>query len=247
MDLKSRTLYRFSPSFYYWQLLILVVSGVFFLWFAREETMDHALTSMWFDPVSHSFPLQNNRLLELINHQMLKYIVIGIGGVLLIAGLIRRQMQLVTCALLFGLGAAVVGALKSFSLHSCPWDLVEYGGQAIGYPLLSAASYFSGPGHCFPGGHASSGFGLMALFFLIYPKNQRLAWWALGFAVVMGLGMGYGQVMRGAHFFSHNLWTGWWVWATQVSAYGLLSHGLPLRHQQAILQWTNRRTARIQS
>lgn len=246
MDSKPHTLYRFSSRFYYWQLFILIVSGVFFLWFAREETLDHALTTMWFDPVSHSFPLQNNRWLELINHQLLKYVVIGLGVGLLATGLVKRRMQLVSSALLFGLGAAVVGALKSFSLHSCPWDLVEYGGKAIGYPLLGAVSFFSGPGHCFPGGHASSGFGLMALFFLLYPTKRRIAWWALGFAIIMGLGMGYGQVMRGAHFFSHNLWTGWWVWATQVSAYCLLSQGLPIRHQQAILQWAERRIIRVQ-
>ncbi|OTW33329.1 phosphoesterase, partial [Enterobacter kobei] len=34
---------------------------------------------------------------------------------------------------------------------------------------------------------------------------------------------GFGQVMRGAHFFSHNLWAGWWVWFSQVAVYGLIS------------------------
>ncbi|WP_253378006.1 hypothetical protein [unidentified bacterial endosymbiont] len=31
------------------------------------------------------------------------------------------------------------------------------------------------------------------------------------------------NVMRGAHFFSHNLWAGWWDWFSQVAAYGLVS------------------------
>ncbi|PPS58283.1 hypothetical protein CRX72_12715 [Pantoea sp. BRM17] len=34
--------------------------------------------------------------------------------------------------------------------------------------------------------------------------------------VALGLLMGFGQVMRGAHFFSHNLWAGWWVWLAQL-------------------------------
>ena len=72
-----------------------------------------------------------------------------------------------TAALLMGLGALVVGALKSMSHHSCPWDLVEYGGKAVSYPLFSAIPADSGPGRCFPGGHASSGFMVMGLFCLL--------------------------------------------------------------------------------
>lgn len=28
--------------------------------------------------------------------------------------------------------------------------------------------------------------------------------------------MGFGQIMRGAHFLTHNLWAGWWVWVKPV-------------------------------
>ena len=48
-------------------------------------------------------------------------------------------------------------------------------------------------------------------------------WGVVALGVVLGLAMGYGQVMRGAHFFSHNLWAGWWVWFSQVAVYGLVS------------------------
>jgi membrane-associated PAP2 superfamily phosphatase len=62
-----------------------------------------------------------------------------------------------------GLGALVVGALKSISHHSCPWDLVEYGGKAVSYPC-SARPGRQRSGRCFPGGHASSGFMVMGCF-----------------------------------------------------------------------------------
>lgn len=197
--------------------------AVIFSWLARDEGLDRWITGYWFDTATRQFPLQNNRLLDLLNHRLLKDLVIVGGALSLIWGLWRRQPRLVVVALLIGLGALTVGILKDFSHHSCPWSLAEYGGNAVSYPLFGAVPAGSGPGRCFPGGHASSGFGVMALFFLFYRERPRLAWLCLFAGVFLGLMMGYGQVMRGAHFFSHNLWAGWWVWLTQVAIYGLLS------------------------
>jgi membrane-associated PAP2 superfamily phosphatase len=33
-------------------------------------------------------------------------------------------------------------------------------------------------------------------------------------AVLVGLGLGWVQQMRGAHFMSHTLWSGWVCWVT---------------------------------
>lgn len=60
---------------------------------------------------------------------------------------------------------------------------------------------------------------VMGLFFLFYRERPRLAWGCFLGGIALGLTMGYGQVMRGAHFFSHNLWAGWWVWLTQVTVW----------------------------
>ncbi|WP_395490583.1 phosphatase PAP2 family protein [Cedecea davisae] len=220
---KTKLLYRLPPRFYLFQLFILIMLAVIFSWLARDEGLDRWITGYWFDAATRQFPLQNNRLLDLLNHRLLKDLVIVGGALSLIWGLWRRQPRLVVVALLIGLGALTVGILKDFSHHSCPWSLAEYGGNAVSYPLFGAVPAGSGPGRCFPGGHASSGFGVMALFFLFYRERPRLAWFCLFAGVFLGQMMGYGQVMRGAHFFSHNLWAGWWVWLTQVAIYGLLS------------------------
>lgn len=216
-------LYRLPLRFYLNQLIALFLLALVFTWLARDEGLDHLLTGYWFDAATQSFPWQQDPLLDLLNHRLLKQLIIAAGAFCLLYGLIRRQPRLILVAALFGLGALSVGILKTASHHSCPWDLLEYGGKAVSYPLFGAVPDGSGSGRCFPGGHASSGFGVMALFFLFYRERPRLAWSCCALGVALGLAMGYGQVMRGAHFFSHNLWAGWWVWLTQVVVYGMVS------------------------
>ena len=122
----------------------------------------------------------------------------------------KRNARLVTAALLMGLGTLVVGVLKSLSHHSCPWDLVEYGGKAVSYPC-SVPLRQTAVCRCFPGGHASSGFMVMGLFFAFWRERPRLAeLCGLRRGVRSGDGLWSGHA-RGA-FFSHNLWAGWWVW-----------------------------------
>lgn len=220
---KTKRLYRLPTRFYGYQLFVLIVLALLFTWLSRDESLDRWITGFWYDAAAHQFPLQQNPLLDLLNHRLAKYVAIALAAVALVYGAFRRNAGLVTAALLMGLGALVVGALKSLSHHSCPWDLVEYGGKAVSYPLFSAVPADSGPGRCFPGGHASSGFMIMGLFFAFWRERPRLAWAFVALGAAMGLLMGFGQVMRGAHFFSHNLWAGWWVWFSQVLAYGLVS------------------------
>lgn len=220
---KIKPLYRLPVRFYGYQLFALLLMAVLFTWLSRDETLDRWITGFWYDAASHHFPLQQNALLDLLNHRLAKYVAIATAAVALIYGAFRRNMPLVTGALLMGLGTLVVGVLKSTSHHSCPWDLLEYGGKAVSYPLFSSTPDGSGPGRCFPGGHASSGFMVMGLFFAFWRDRPRLAWCFVALGAVAGLTMGFGQVMRGAHFFSHNLWAGWWVWFSQVVAYGLVS------------------------
>ncbi|ORM78392.1 phosphatase PAP2 family protein [Mixta gaviniae] len=217
--IRSKALYPLPGRFYAIHAVFLAVFGLLFLWLARDASLDMALTGYWFDPMTQQFPWKENRWLDLINHRLLKDLVIATGVALLLAGVARRQPRWVLVALLIGIGSLAVGMLKATSAHSCPWDLVQFGGKAFAYPLLGAIPAESGPGRCFPGGHASSGFSLMALFFLYWPTRPRMAWLCWGGAIVLGLVMGYGQMMRGAHFLSHNLWAGWWVWLAQLLVY----------------------------
>ncbi|QKJ86558.1 Phosphatase PAP2 family protein [Paramixta manurensis] len=222
--IRTNSIYLLSARFYATHFVLLAFFGVMFFWFSRNESWDLMLSQVWYDPSAQNFPLKDNRWLEWINHRLLKDLVIIGGVVLLLRGIIKRQPRQILVALLIGIGPLAVGILKATSAHSCPWSLVEFGGKAISYPLLGHIPLGSGPGRCFPGGHASSGFSAMALFFLFWPERPKLAWFCWSAALALGLLMGFGQVMRGAHFFSHNLWAGWWVWLAQLFTFGCVSH-----------------------
>ncbi len=222
-QIRSNRLYRLPLRFYVNQFIVLALMALVFTWLSRDGRLDSAITNMWYDSVAHRFPLQHNQWLELINHKLLKDLAISAGAIALIYGLIRRHPRLIMVGVLVGMGALAVGVLKATSHHSCPWDLIEYGGKAVSYPLFSAVPADSGPGRCFPGGHASSGFMVMGFFFLFWREKPRLAWAMFAFGATLGLVMGFGQIVRGAHFLSHNLWAGWWVWFTQLAVYAIVT------------------------
>lgn len=112
----------------------------------------------------------------------------------------------------------LVPLLKRFSLTSCPWDLVQFGGRAAYVPHWQVGVADGGPGHCFPSGHAVAAFAFFGAFFLWLPYRPRLAWAALAGVLVVGAAFGWAQLARGAHFVSHTLWSAWLCWALAWAA-----------------------------
>ena len=102
---------------------------------------------------------------------------------------------------------AVVSLLKHFTQVDCPWDLQRYGGGRAYLPMWLSPIAGTPVNHCFPAGHASSGYAWVALYFLfaaVRPDYRRL-----GLAAGLGLGalFGFTQQLRGAHFISHDVVT----------------------------------------
>ncbi len=127
-------------------------------------------------------------------------------------------------------GPLMVGLLKKTTTHPCPWNLDLYGGQAAFHHLLDPPLFtLSDAGRCFPGGHASGGFALLALVPLLQGKRQLQA---LLLALGAGFFMGWSRMMQGAHFLSHNLWSAWICWAMVLACYGLIK---PWREEGAVL------------
>ncbi len=102
----------------------------------------------------------------------------------------------------------VIGTIKHNSGVSCPYAIQRYGGDAPdSFGRLHINYHQAGDSvvGCWPSGHASGGFALLALAFLPRTRRVRVTL-AVSILVAGGL-MGTYQVLRGAHFTSHILVT----------------------------------------
>ena len=108
---------------------------------------------------------------------------------------------------------AIIGSLKAITNTPCPCNIVYFNGK---YPDIKVFdSYPKGfiqtsKAKCWPAGHASGGFALMALFFLFKtPINQKKG---LISALVIAWSMGTYKMLLGDHFLSHSIITMIMAW-----------------------------------
>lgn len=124
---------------------------------------------------------------------------------------------------------ALIAALKRASLTSCPAELIQFGGHSLYISHWSLGVPDGGPGHCFPSGHASSALAFLSGYFVLRgsavqpggahdAERARMARRWLLATVLMGAAYGWGQMMRGSHYFSHTLWTAWFCAAASMTA-----------------------------
>lgn len=117
------------------------------------------------------------------------------------------------------LAVGIVGALKTITNVHCPWDLQEFGGNIPYVDLFASRSATLPPGRCFPAAHASSGYALLALYFVFRERGIRLARLGLAVGTITGLLFGIAQQSRGAHFVSHDVWSAFLVWMVSLTLY----------------------------
>ena len=194
------------------------------LWllFPVDGLVDMYLIQPWLSS-SGEFYLKHNFYLEVLNHQYVKYILIAVYISLLttfigsfkIDQLKDQRVESLYFFVMVIISTSVIGIMKTQSAHACPWDMILQ--QQDSYSWIMSQK----EGHCFPGGHASTGFALMTGYFIHYFQNRRRAIFYLFASLILGFGMGWAQMMRGAHFFSHNLWTGWIIWLINLTAFWL--------------------------
>lgn len=180
---------------------------------ASFSGFDRAVSDLFYDASLARFPAHNSYWLEMLGHRVAKLaiwiVALGMLAVALATGRIRQtahEQRAIGLALLaMALGPMIVSALKHTTGHHCPWDLQAYGGFAD-----FSHEWFVAPvdaGRCFPSGHASAGFALIALYFLGHAIDRpRLARNGLIAAIVVGTAFSAVRVAQGAHFVSHNLW-----------------------------------------
>jgi membrane-associated PAP2 superfamily phosphatase len=107
----------------------------------------------------------------------------------------------------------LVGSLKAITNTPCPCNIVHFNGK---YPDIKVFDSYpkdfvqTSKAKCWPAGHASGGFALMALFFLFKTLiNQKRA---LIIGLIVGWSMGIYKMLLGDHFLSHSIITMIMAW-----------------------------------
>jgi membrane-associated PAP2 superfamily phosphatase len=121
---------------------------------------------------------------------------------------------------------ALIPLMKLISLTSCPWSLAEFGGTAQHVSHWAFGQADGGPGRCFPAGHATAAFCFLAGWFAL--RDSAPLWarrWLIA-TLSFGTVLAAVQVVRGAHYVSHSLWTAWWCWAFAFASWHAFRPGL---------------------
>jgi membrane-associated PAP2 superfamily phosphatase len=199
---------------------------------ALENTdVDRAVARWFFDSGGSVFPLRYNMFLETVLHQWTKYVVVLIACLTITAFLLSfiltalkpQRRVLLFLALSLILAPTTVSGLKLATNRHCPWDLQEFGGFLPYTRLLEPPPPGLKPGQCFPAGHASTGFVLMAFYFAGRARRRPdLAQAGLATGLASGMALGLGRMLQGAHFLSHVLWSAVVCWSVMALLYAVI-------------------------
>jgi membrane-associated PAP2 superfamily phosphatase len=208
------------PAFIFMLLMLLLYP---------HTQLDTRITDLFFDAELHRFTLKNDPFLTVWMHIRLKWLMVAIALASLVLALLSYRLSRLSehrLSLLWVfagmvISTTVVSVFKHYSVHGCPWDIVLYGGSLPLLDLFTSPPAGTEAGACFPAGHPSGGFALMAFYFAFMHSKPRFSVLMLWIGLFMGLLMGLVQVVRGAHFLSHVLWSGWLVWMVLLALYWL--------------------------
>ena len=215
----------------------LLLSALAILWLGAATDIDLTLADAAFDRVTGTFPLQHAWIAEKFNHGILKTLLSMLAAGFVVLALRDAWRPLRNWSASRRIGLRVVGMsavivptaislLKQASTSHCPWDLQRYGGSAPYIRLLEWMPAGVEPGHCLPGGHASSALWLISLAAFWWPHRPRTAV-AVGMAMLaFGGAVGWIQQLRGAHFLTHTLWSAWLACALVFAIYLVNKKGL---------------------
>ena len=130
----------------------------------------------------------------------------------------RRAAAFVVLTMAIGPGLVTLG--KQTTNIGCPRELTRYGGQRPYARLFDSRPADLPRAECFPGGHSSGAFSLVAFYFALRGLRPRAARAALAGALALGCVFSFGQWARGAHFPTHDAASALICWIAAAALYG---------------------------
>ncbi|WP_434771462.1 phosphatase PAP2 family protein [Pseudomonas entomophila] len=188
--------------------------------------IDLPLAHLFYVP-GEGFIGRHSYWLETVLHERVKQAVLLFSLTLLVAWVASLfsaahrawRRPLAYTVLTLGLCTGIVTPLKVMTDVQCPWSLQDFGASEPYVPLLGDRVDSAKPGRCWPGGHASTGFALLALYFALRDRHPRAGRIACALALALGTLLSLGRMLQGAHFLSHNVWTLLIDWLIAVVCY----------------------------
>jgi membrane-associated PAP2 superfamily phosphatase len=212
------------------------------MWLFEASGLDLWIADQLFRLEGNAWSLRDGWFTYYIMHHWGKRVVLGLGVIILacaIAGNWNKRLRpfrssLWYLAITITLVPSLIAASKRFSAVPCPWDLQRYGAEFIYHHSLSYPIGLTDVGHCFPSGHSSGGFALVALYFAAWPHFPAHRFWFLAPALLVGFMFGFAQQLRGAHFLSHDLWTAAVCWYGALLVLFIYYVVIPQRKRQFV-------------
>jgi membrane-associated PAP2 superfamily phosphatase len=211
----------------------------------ESSDLDREISRRFFDVERQEFVLAHRGLVEAVFHRGAR--ALSLLAALVVASLCvvswrapgsrwaRYRVELTFMSVALFAAPLVVGLLKHVSTHACPWNIVEFGGkEAYRHLLTPRPAQFNEAG-CIPAAHPVSGFAWFALAIVLRARDARRAWLFWGAALLVGLTLGVVQILRGAHFLSHALWSVAVVWGLNLALAALMAR-LPIAKPRIALR-----------
>lgn len=102
----------------------------------------------------------------------------------------------------------LVGVLKQTTNMYCPDTIKEFGGMGEFLKLFDLDminKIFYKKGKCFPAGHATTGYCLIPITFILKERRHQINWFIFSFT--LGSVLGLYQMAKGVHYLSDTIFT----------------------------------------
>jgi membrane-associated PAP2 superfamily phosphatase len=202
-----------------WPSLLMLVLAVGVEW----TPADHWISDLFFDNARQTFPLNQHFLVKQVLHDWGRNIAYLIALITLLALTYswvfklphwRAPLRFIFLSMLTS--TATIALMKYTSTIHCPNNLLEYGGSFSSVELFDFSNSHQAAGKCWPSGHASTGFCLLALFYAARAYAPKWAGVSLCLALLPGFSFSLAQTARGVHCISHALWTALFIGSINI-------------------------------
>ena len=189
-------------------IVLAAVVGFFGFAGTGGDALDHWFQGFFWDGKEWLIP-HGHALGDALAYRGPKVLIIIWAVLLILAAIFARRVRIRALFFLacLALVPVISTQLRAVTHMATPLELTTYGGT-FEHLLLFEVKPTGYPSHAFPAGHASGGFALMGLYWILGTRR----WRGLALGLFVGFWMGFYQIARGEHFLSHTLATAALAW-----------------------------------